>query len=190
MRGEIRASLARYLPDYEVPFGGADHDRVAFYARCKLIEDVAYGIGTPGAHRFTRRPACHASRGPSGPCRRMRSHRWPASRRAGKTGLRPERRPGMRELEYFVVCSVDGFIAAEDGSVRGAWPTYLTWRKRQKDTLREAEKELPCRVYRKANDSRGREAYGVANRTGGTVVEAPQDRMIPGARPMHPVVAR
>jgi hypothetical protein len=62
VRGEIRASLARYLPDYEVPFGGADHERVAFYTRCKLIEDVAYGPGTPGAHRYAEAGLSHLAR--------------------------------------------------------------------------------------------------------------------------------
>jgi hypothetical protein len=67
---------------------------------------------------------------------------------------------------------------------------YLICKKRQEDTLREAEKEQPCRAYRKANEGRGKEAYGVANRTGGTVVGVPQDRLIPGARLMYPVVPR
>jgi aminoglycoside phosphotransferase (APT) family kinase protein len=40
------------LAHYEGPFDGADRERAIFYARCKLIEDVAYGMGTPGAARY------------------------------------------------------------------------------------------------------------------------------------------
>jgi hypothetical protein len=64
------------------------------------------------------------------------------------------------------------------------------WRQRHEEMLREAEKERLSRAYQKANKGHGREAYGVANRTVGTVVGATQDRMIPGVRPMHPVVPR
>ena len=67
---------------------------------------------------------------------------------------------------------------------------YLICKKRQEDTLREAEQEQPCRAYRKANEGRGKEAYGVANGTGGAVVGMSQDRLIPGARLMHPMVPR
>ena len=64
------------------------------------------------------------------------------------------------------------------------------WRQRREEMLREAERERLARAFRKANKGRGREGYGVANRTDGTVVGATQDRMIPGVRPMHPVVPR
>jgi len=33
-------------------FDGADRERAVFYARCKLLEDVAYGLRTPGAHGY------------------------------------------------------------------------------------------------------------------------------------------
>ena len=42
----------RTLAHYGVPFDGADRERALFYARCKLLEDVAYGLRTPGAHRY------------------------------------------------------------------------------------------------------------------------------------------
>jgi aminoglycoside phosphotransferase (APT) family kinase protein len=42
----------RTLDCYGWPFDGADRERAAFYARCKLLEDVAYGLSTPGAHRY------------------------------------------------------------------------------------------------------------------------------------------
>lgn len=64
------------------------------------------------------------------------------------------------------------------------------WRQRHEEMPREAEKGCLSKAFRKANKSDGREAYGVANRTDGTVVGATQDRMIPGVRPMYPVVPR
>jgi hypothetical protein len=67
---------------------------------------------------------------------------------------------------------------------------YLVWRQRHEEMLREAEKESLSRAYQKANKGHGREGYGVANRTDGTVVGATQDRMIPVVRLMHPVVPR
>lgn len=30
----------------------ADRERAAFHARRKLLEDIAYGLSTPGAHRY------------------------------------------------------------------------------------------------------------------------------------------
>jgi aminoglycoside phosphotransferase (APT) family kinase protein len=42
------------LEHYEGELDDADRDRVVFYARCKLIEDVAYGLRTPGARRYAR----------------------------------------------------------------------------------------------------------------------------------------
>ena len=66
----------------------------------------------------------------------------------------------------------------------------LVWRQRHEEMLREAEKVRPSRAHQKASKRHGREAYGVANRTNGTVVGAIQDLMIPGVRTMHPVVPR
>jgi hypothetical protein len=40
------------LAHYGGRFDGADRERAVFYARCKLLEDVAYGLRTPGAHRY------------------------------------------------------------------------------------------------------------------------------------------
>ena len=40
------------LVQYEVPFDDTDRERAVFYACCKLLEDVAYGLRTPGAHRY------------------------------------------------------------------------------------------------------------------------------------------
>jgi aminoglycoside phosphotransferase (APT) family kinase protein len=37
---------------YEDPFDDAARERAVFYARCKLLEDVAHGLSTPGAHRY------------------------------------------------------------------------------------------------------------------------------------------
>jgi aminoglycoside phosphotransferase (APT) family kinase protein len=37
---------------YGGSFGGADRERAVFYARCKLIEDLAYGVGSPGERRY------------------------------------------------------------------------------------------------------------------------------------------
>jgi aminoglycoside phosphotransferase (APT) family kinase protein len=45
-------AFERTLAHYGVPFDGADRERALFYARCKLLEDVAYGLRTPGAHRY------------------------------------------------------------------------------------------------------------------------------------------
>jgi aminoglycoside phosphotransferase (APT) family kinase protein len=40
------------LAHYENPFDDADRERAIFYARCKLVEDLAYGLGNPGAERY------------------------------------------------------------------------------------------------------------------------------------------
>jgi aminoglycoside phosphotransferase (APT) family kinase protein len=45
-------AFERTLEHYGIPFGGTDCERAIFYARCKLLEDVAYGLGTPGARRY------------------------------------------------------------------------------------------------------------------------------------------
>ena len=46
-------NFERVLAHYD---GGAvddaDRERVVFFARCKLLEDVAYGLSTPGAYRY------------------------------------------------------------------------------------------------------------------------------------------
>ena len=40
------------LAHYEGPFDGSDRERAIFYARCKLIEDLAHGLSNPGAERY------------------------------------------------------------------------------------------------------------------------------------------
>jgi aminoglycoside phosphotransferase (APT) family kinase protein len=40
------------VADYESAFDDADRERVVFYARCKLLEDVAHGLSIPGAYRY------------------------------------------------------------------------------------------------------------------------------------------
>jgi aminoglycoside phosphotransferase (APT) family kinase protein len=40
------------VADYEAPLDDANRERTVFYARCKLLEDVAYGLSTPGARRY------------------------------------------------------------------------------------------------------------------------------------------
>jgi Phosphotransferase enzyme family len=42
----------RTLDHYGTGLDEADRERSAFYARCKLLEDVAYGLNTPGARRY------------------------------------------------------------------------------------------------------------------------------------------
>jgi aminoglycoside phosphotransferase (APT) family kinase protein len=42
----------RTLAHYGGKFDDADRERAVFYARCKLLEDVAYGLSTPGARRY------------------------------------------------------------------------------------------------------------------------------------------
>ena len=37
---------------YEGPFDDVARERAVFYARCKLLEDVGYGLRTPGAHGY------------------------------------------------------------------------------------------------------------------------------------------
>jgi hypothetical protein len=50
------------LAHYEGSFDGSDRDRVIFYARCKLIEDLAYGFGTLGARRYAEAGLSHLAR--------------------------------------------------------------------------------------------------------------------------------
>lgn len=50
------------LAHYEGPFDASDRERAVFYARCKLIEDLAYGLGTPGAERYARAALSHIDR--------------------------------------------------------------------------------------------------------------------------------
>lgn len=40
----------------------ADRERAVFYARCKLVEDLAYGLGTPGARRYAEAGLAHLAR--------------------------------------------------------------------------------------------------------------------------------
>jgi aminoglycoside phosphotransferase (APT) family kinase protein len=50
------------LAHYEGPFDGSDRERAIFYARCKLIEDLAHGLGTPGARRYAEAALSHLAR--------------------------------------------------------------------------------------------------------------------------------
>lgn len=43
-------------------FGDADRERAAFYARCSLLEDVAYGLSNPSASRYARSGLTHLAR--------------------------------------------------------------------------------------------------------------------------------
>lgn len=47
------------LRHYDVPFTPADRDRAAFYARCAVLEDIAYGVGTAGAQRYADAGLAH-----------------------------------------------------------------------------------------------------------------------------------
>jgi aminoglycoside phosphotransferase (APT) family kinase protein len=50
------------LAHYGGRFDDADRGRAAFYARCKLLEDVAYGLGTAGAARYAEAGLAHLAR--------------------------------------------------------------------------------------------------------------------------------
>ena len=50
------------LAHYEGPFDGSDRERAVFYARCKLVEDLAYGFGNPGAQRYAEAGLSHLDR--------------------------------------------------------------------------------------------------------------------------------
>jgi len=49
------------LVHYEGYFDDADRERAVFYARCKLLEDIAYGVRT-GAHPYTKAGLAHLAR--------------------------------------------------------------------------------------------------------------------------------
>jgi aminoglycoside phosphotransferase (APT) family kinase protein len=50
------------LAHYEGHFSGTDRERAVFYARCKLIEDLAYGLGNPGAEIYAETALSHLDR--------------------------------------------------------------------------------------------------------------------------------
>ncbi len=49
------------LAHYEGHFDDADRERAVFYPRCKLLEDIAYGIET-GAHSYAETGLAHLTR--------------------------------------------------------------------------------------------------------------------------------
>lgn len=50
------------LAHYECHFDEFDRERAVFYARCKLIEDLAHGLGSPGAERYAAAALSHLDR--------------------------------------------------------------------------------------------------------------------------------
>jgi aminoglycoside phosphotransferase (APT) family kinase protein len=50
------------LAHYGYRFDEADRERAAFYARCKLLENIAYGLNTPGAARYAEAGLAHLTR--------------------------------------------------------------------------------------------------------------------------------
>jgi len=50
------------LAHYGEPFDDKDRERAVFYARCKLLEDVAYGLSSPGARRYAEAGLSHLAR--------------------------------------------------------------------------------------------------------------------------------
>lgn len=56
--GACRLALAHY----ENPFDDADRERATFYARCKLVEDLAHGLRTPGEERYAEAGLSHLDR--------------------------------------------------------------------------------------------------------------------------------
>jgi aminoglycoside phosphotransferase (APT) family kinase protein len=50
------------LACYDGRFDDADRERAAFYARCKLLEDIAYGLSTQGARRYAKAGLAHLTR--------------------------------------------------------------------------------------------------------------------------------
>ena len=50
------------MAHYEGPFDGFDRERAIFYARCKLIEDLAHGLGTPSARWYAEAALSHLAR--------------------------------------------------------------------------------------------------------------------------------
>ena len=47
---------------YGGDFDDADRERADFYARCKLLEDVTYGLSAPGARRYAEAGLAHLAR--------------------------------------------------------------------------------------------------------------------------------
>jgi aminoglycoside phosphotransferase (APT) family kinase protein len=50
------------LAHYEQHFDDDHRDRAVFYARCMLLEDLAYGLNTPGASRYAEAGLTHLAR--------------------------------------------------------------------------------------------------------------------------------
>jgi aminoglycoside phosphotransferase (APT) family kinase protein len=50
------------LAHYEGSFDDIDRERTAFYARCKLLEDIAYGMSNPAARRYAETGLVHLDR--------------------------------------------------------------------------------------------------------------------------------
>jgi aminoglycoside phosphotransferase (APT) family kinase protein len=50
------------LACYEGRFDDADRERAVFYARCKLMEAIVYGLRTPGARRYVEAGLAHLGR--------------------------------------------------------------------------------------------------------------------------------
>ena len=50
------------LAHYDGRFDNADRERAVFYARFKLLEDIAYGARTPGARRYAEAGLAHLTR--------------------------------------------------------------------------------------------------------------------------------
>jgi aminoglycoside phosphotransferase (APT) family kinase protein len=44
---------------YDGRFDDADRERAVFHARCKLLEDIAYGVRTPSAHPYAEAGLAH-----------------------------------------------------------------------------------------------------------------------------------
>ena len=70
-------------------FDAADRERAVFYARCSLLEDIAYGLSTPGARRYA------GAGGAPRPDLRVERTRNGVRETPGHTGRRPppRRRP-------------------------------------------------------------------------------------------------
>ena len=65
--------FGRTLDHYGCRFDAVDRERAAFYARCSLLEDLAYGLSTPGAPICRSRPDAPRADFRLGWTRR---HRW------------------------------------------------------------------------------------------------------------------
>ena len=57
---EVRSITS--LGEYGEPFDVADRKRAVFYVRCKLIEDLTYGLGSPKARRYAEASFAHLAR--------------------------------------------------------------------------------------------------------------------------------